>query len=68
MEEEEEKDGEEGAVRETGAQPPVRLYPELDTSVEVWSDFLRLHLHPKSLLMIPGHFHYEYAMMTKIVV
>ena len=32
---------------------------DLDSSVEVWTDFLRLHLHPKSLLMVPGHFHNE---------
>ena len=31
----------------------------LDDSIEVWSDFLRLHLHSKSLLMVPGHFHNE---------
>lgn len=31
----------------------------LDNSIEVWSDFLRLHLHSKSLLMVPGHFHNE---------
>ena len=32
---------------------------DLDTRVEVWSDFLRLHLHPKSLLMLPRYFHNE---------
>ena len=31
----------------------------LDDSVKVWSDFLRLHLHSKSLLMVPGHVHNE---------
>lgn len=31
----------------------------LEDSIEVWSDFLRLHLHSKSLLMVPGHFHNE---------
>lgn len=31
----------------------------LDDCIEVWSDFLRLHLHSKSLLMVPGHFHNE---------
>ena len=35
------------------------LYPSLNTSVEVWSDFLRIHLHPNSTLMVPGHFHNE---------
>ena len=30
---------------------------DLQSSVEVWSDFLRLHLHPHSLLMVPGHTH-----------
>ena len=34
---------------------------DLESSVEVWSDFLRLHLHPKSLLTVPGHFHNEYV-------
>lgn len=31
----------------------------LDDSIEVWSDFLRLHLHSKSLLTVPGYFHNE---------
>ena len=34
---------------------------DLESSVEVWSDFMRLHLHSKSLLMVPGHFHNEYV-------
>lgn len=29
----------------------------LDNVVEVWSDFLRPHLHSRSLLMVPGHQH-----------
>ncbi|XP_064390444.1 protein misato homolog 1-like [Halichondria panicea] len=32
---------------------------DLSSNVEVWSDFLRLHLHPNSLLMVPGHSHPE---------
>ncbi len=30
---------------------------DLSSNVEVWSDFLRLHLHPNSLLMVLGHSH-----------
>ena len=41
------------------AQLPASHRYDLDSSAEVWSDFLRLHLHPKSLLMLPGHFHNE---------
>ena len=32
---------------------------DLDSTVEVWSDFLCTHLHPRSLLMLPGYFHNE---------
>ena len=41
------------------AQLPASHQYDLNLSAEVWSDFLRLHLHPKSLLMLPGHFHNE---------
>lgn len=34
----------------------AKIY-ELDRRVNVWSDFLRLHLHPNSLLTLPGIFH-----------
>lgn len=38
-----------------------KLY-ELHSDVKVWSDFLRIHLHPKSLLLVPGVFHGKYVL------
>lgn len=32
---------------------------KLESIVKVWSDFLRPHLHPQSLLTIPGYHHNE---------
>ena len=29
----------------------------LDDSVDVWSDFLKIHLHPKSLQMVNSYTH-----------
>ena len=48
------EEGREGEDNESGK----KTY-HLDDSIEVWSDFQRLHLHSKSLLMVPGHFHNE---------
>ena len=31
----------------------------LESSVSVWSDFLRLHFHPRSLLLLPDYYHKE---------
>ena len=33
----------------------------LESNVSVWSDFLRLHFHPRSLLLIPEYYHKEYV-------
>lgn len=32
-----------------------------ESSVSVWSDFLRLHFHPRSLLLLPEYHHHEYV-------
>ncbi len=70
MEEEEEGKEEEGegeGDRRTAVEVAPRLYPDLESSVEVWSDFLRVHLHPKSLLMVPRHFHNEYVSEWRVL-
>ncbi len=48
----------------TSAEPqvfgPKKLY-NLDEAVQVWSDFLRLHLHPKSVGLINEYQHNQYV-------
>ena len=39
----------------------------LDESVEVWSDFLRPHLHPRSLHIIQEYMHDEWVHSLSIV-
>ena len=34
-----------------------RRFYELDDSVEVWSDYLRPHLHPKTVSILPQYTH-----------
>ena len=36
----------------------------LESNVSVWSDFLRLHFHPRSLLLLPEYHHREYVCST----
>nr|XP_032824563.1 protein misato homolog 1 [Petromyzon marinus] len=37
------------------AEPPAQKVYHLEEGVEVWSDFLRLHLHPRSVSLINDH-------------
>ncbi len=69
MEEEEgkEEEGEGEGDGGTAVEAAPQLYPDLESSVEVWSDFLRVHLHPKSLLMVPRHFHNEYVSEWRVL-
>ena len=32
---------------------------QLEETVTVWSDYLGQHLHPRSLLLLPGYHHQE---------
>ncbi|EDV27033.1 uncharacterized protein TRIADDRAFT_54552 [Trichoplax adhaerens] len=34
-----------------------RIYNNLDSEISVWSDFLRIHWHPKSLCIVPQFMH-----------
>ncbi len=36
----------------------TKMY-SLQNEVKVWSDFLRIHLHPRSVVTIPDIFHDE---------
>ncbi len=50
------------------AQPEVfgsgKLY-DLDDSVRVWSDFMRLHLHPRSVALITEYQHNQYVLLQE---
>ena len=35
---------------------------QLESIVEVWSDYLRPHLHPQSLLTVPDYHHNRYEL------
>ena len=44
-----------------------KLY-NLDNSVNVWSDFLRLHLHPKTIATIDEYQHNQYVCDAFIII
>ena len=38
-----------------------KKYYNLDDNISVWSDFLKLHLHPKSVYVVEPYRHGEYV-------
>ncbi|KAG1681982.1 Protein misato 1 [Nymphon striatum] len=49
------KDEDKDICMDTSSDSKVNNLYNLDESVEVWSDFLRVHLHPKSIYVLKDH-------------